>query len=177
MRRNPLASETNHPLYRLAPEKWLEAVIQEEPTRLDAQLDPRFLYSQVPALAAGDCGVLDLLGVTRQGRLVVIEIKATESIQLPLQAADYWLKVRRHQQAGDFARCGYFSGFELQPDPPLVWLVAPALRFHSAVEILIGYLSSEIQVTRIGVNENWRRGLRVMLRQSGGTSPQRLDGR
>jgi hypothetical protein len=174
LRRNPFASQTNHPLYRLALEKWLEAVIREEPTKLDAQLDPRFLYSQVPALSAGDRGVLDLLGVTRQGRLVVIEIKATESIQLPLQAADYWLRVRRHQQGGDFERCGYFPGIVLQPDPPLAWLVAPALRFHSAIETLIGYLSPEIQVTRIGVNENWRRGIRVMLRQSGASRSERV---
>jgi hypothetical protein len=43
----------------------------------------------VPALAGGDRGVLDLLGITRQGRLVVIELKASEDIQMPLQAVDY----------------------------------------------------------------------------------------
>ncbi len=163
--RNSHSEDTNHPLYRSAPERWLEAAILEDPARLDATLDPEHLYSQVPALAGRDRGILDLLGVTRRGRLVVIELKASEDIQMPVQAADYWLRVRRLQRAGDFERCGYFSGMELDPRPPLVWLVAPGLRFHSATDILLKYLSSEIQITRIGVNENWRRGLRIVFRQ------------
>ena len=137
----------------------------QDPTRLDAQLDPRHLYSQVPALAAGDRGVLDLLGVTRRGRLVVIELKASEDIQMPMQAVDYWLRVRRHQRDGDFERYGYFAGSELDAKPPLVWLVGPGLRFHSATETLLKYLSPEIQVTRIGLNENWRGGLKILFRQ------------
>ncbi len=109
--------------------------------------------------------MLDLLGVTRRGRLVVIELKASEDIQMPIQAVDYWLRVRRHQREGDFQRFGYFSGIELDPKPPLVWLVAPGLRFHSATEILLKYISPEIQVSRIGVNENWRRGMKIIFRQ------------
>jgi hypothetical protein len=163
--RNSLATETNHRLYRKAPERWLETLILEDPTRLDAQLDPRFLYSQVPAVSPGDRGILDLLGVTRRGQLVVIELKASEDIQMPIQAVDYWLRVRRHQREGDFQRCGYFSGIELASTPPLVWLVAPALRFHPALDILQKYLSSDIHITRIGLNENWRRGLKVIFRQ------------
>jgi len=53
----------------------------------------------------------------------------------------------------------------LDPKPPLVWLVAPGLRFHSATEILLKYLSPEIQISRIGVNENWRRGIKIVFRQ------------
>jgi len=163
--RSPNASDANHPLYRAGPERWIETLVLQDPARLDAQLDPRHFYSQVPALAAGDRGVIDLLGVTRRGRLVVIELKASEDIQLPMQAVDYWLRVRRHQRDGDFERCGYFVGAPPDPRPPLVWLVAPALRFLSATETLLKYLSPEIQVTRIGLNENWRRGLKVVFRQ------------
>jgi hypothetical protein len=165
LHRSSLASETNHRLFRAAPERWLESLVLEDCTRLDAVLDPRHLYSQVPALAAGDRGILDLLGVTRRGRLVVIELKASEDIQLPLQAVDYWLRVRRHQHDGDFERHGYFAGVTLDPKPPLVWLTAPALRFHPATDTLLKYLSPEICVTRIGLNESWRRGLKVMFRQ------------
>jgi hypothetical protein len=164
LRRSPLANEVNHPLYRKAPERWLETLLLEDPTKLDAHLDPRFLYSQVPALTTKDRGVLDLLGVTRQRRLVVIEIKASEDIQMPVQAVDYWQRVRRHQQAGDFERCGYFSGVELDPRPPLVWLVAPSLRFHPATDTLLRYFSPEIHFTRIGVNESWRHGLKIIFR-------------
>ncbi len=163
--RSALSTETTHPLYRAAPERWIETLVLQDPTRLDAQLDPGHLYSQVPALTEGDRGVLDLLGVTRRGRLVVIELKASEDMQLPIQAVDYWLRVRRHQSAGDFERYGYFTGKELDSKPPLIWLAAPALRFHSATDIVMKYLSPEIQVTRIGLNENWRRGLKVILRQ------------
>jgi len=102
---------------------------------------------------------------TNRGRVVVIELKASEDIQLPLQAVDYWLRVRRHQRDGDFERCGYFAGIQLSPDPPLVWLVAPGLSFHSANATLLKYLSPEIQVSRIGLNENWRKGLKVVFRQ------------
>ena len=165
LHRSPLASETNHRLYRDAPERWLETLVLEDSSKLDAQLDPNHLYSQVPAIAAGDRRVLDLLGITRRGRLVVIELKASEDIQMPIQAVDYWLRVRRHQREGDFERNGYFAGMEIDPQPPLVWLAAPALRFHSATETLLKYLLPEIRVTRIGLNENWRRGVKVVSRQ------------
>jgi hypothetical protein len=165
LHRNPLTAETNHRLYRASPERWLEALVLEDPSGLEAQLDPRHLYSQVPALAAGDRGVIDLLGVTRRGRLVVIELKASEDIQLPIQAVDYWLRVRRHQRQGDFQQFGYFAGVELDPQPPLVWLVAPGLRFHPATGLLLKYLSPEISFTRIGLAENWRRGIKVIFRQ------------
>jgi len=165
LHRNPLAHERNHPFYRAAPERWIETIIQRDPAQLEAQLDPRFFYSQVPAFSAADRGVIDLLGVTLHRRLVVIELKASEDIHLPLQAVDYWLRVRHHLERGDFQRYGYFPGIELDPRPPLVWLVAPALRFHPATEIILRYLSPEIQITRIGLNEEWRRGLRVVFRQ------------
>jgi hypothetical protein len=96
---------------------------------------------------------------------VVIELKASEDIQLPIQAVDYWLRVCRHQREGDFQRYGYFAGIELDPKPPLIWIAAPALRFHSATDILLKYVSPDIRITRIGLNENWRRGLKVVFRQ------------
>jgi hypothetical protein len=163
--RSPLASDVQHPLYRAAPQRWLETLVLKEPDRLDAQLDPAHLYSQVPALSAGDRGVIDLLGITRRGRLVVIELKASQDIQLPIQVLDYWLRVRRHQLSGDFHRYGYFAGKEFDSKPPLVWLVAPGLHFHPAAATLVRFFSPEIQVTRVGLNKNWRRGVKIIFRQ------------
>ncbi len=163
--RSPLASDTRHALFRAQAERWLEAVVRADITRIHASLDPRFVYSQVLAATAADRGVLDLLGVTRSGRLAVVELKAGEFIHLPLQAADYWLRVRRHQLQGDFLRYGYFCGLELQQTPPLLYLVAPAIRFHPSTDTLLRYLSPEIEVLRVGLAENWRRGLRVVMRQ------------
>jgi hypothetical protein len=132
---------------------------------VDAALDQRFVYAQVFANAGGQHGILDLLTVTRSGRLAIIELKASEHIHLPLQAADYWLRVRRHLQNGEIARYGYFPGLELQQAPPLVYLVAPALRFHPSTDDLLNFLSPELEIVRVGVAESWRRGLRVVMRQ------------
>ncbi len=163
--RHAQAQDVTHPLYRAQPERWLEALVQEDVTRVDARLDSRHLYTQVPAFAAGDRGVIDLLGATRDGRLAVIELKAAEDIHLALQAVDYWLRVRWHHRQEDFQRYGYFPGIDLQPKPPLLFLVAPGFQFHPASDVILRYLSREVQATRVGLNETWRRGLRVVFRQ------------
>jgi len=163
--RHPLATDTRHALHRAQPERWLEAIVREDVTRIDAQLDARFVYTQVFANAGGEHGILDLLGVTRSGRLAIIELKATEHIHLVLQAAGYWRHVQHHLQREDLSRYGYFPGAQLQAAPPLVYLVAPALRFHPATDELLRYLAPEIEVVRVGIAESWRRGVRVVMRQ------------
>jgi hypothetical protein len=69
LHRTAVSTQKNHKLFRAAPERWLETMIREDPAKLDAHLDVRHLYAQTPALTVGDRGVLDLLGVTRRGRL------------------------------------------------------------------------------------------------------------
>ena len=165
LHRSPVATDTTHALYRAQPERWLESLVAADPARVDARLDARFFYSQVPALTAGDRGVMDAVAVTRNGRLAVIELKASEDLQLVLQAVDYWLRVRWHHAQQDFARHGYFAGIELDPRPPLLFLVAPALHFHPASEVVLQCLSPEIEIFRVGVSEHWRRGVKVVLRQ------------
>ena len=45
------------------------------------RLDAKHVYSQVPAIAgASDHGLLDLLGVTADGRLAVIELKVDDDL-------------------------------------------------------------------------------------------------
>jgi len=163
--RHPSASDTRHRLYRFQAERWLEAIVREDVTRIDAQLDARFVYAQVFATAGGEHGILDLLGVTRSGRLAILELKATEHIHLALQAAGYWRHVRHHLERGDLSRYGYFPGVPLQATPPLVYLVAPALRFHPATDELLRYLAPEVEIVRVGLAEGWRRAVRVVMRQ------------
>jgi hypothetical protein len=81
------------------------------------------------------------------------------------QAADYWLRIRRHLAQGDFSRYGYFPGMQLQATAPIVYLVAPALRFHPATDTILRYLTPELEVIRVGLAESWRRGMRVVMRQ------------
>lgn len=163
--RHPLATDTRHRLFRAQPERWLETLVAAEPGRIDARLDPQQIYSQVPAFSAGDRGIIDLLGVTRDGRLAVLELKASEDIHLVMQAVDYWLRVRFHHEQNDFGRYGYFPGVTLNPKPPLLFLVAPGFRFHPSMDIVLRYLSPEIEIARVALAENWRRGLRVVFRQ------------
>jgi hypothetical protein len=163
--RHPLASDTRHPLYRAQAERWLESLVRNDVTRVDSILDSRFVYAQVFAGSGAEHGIIDVLAITRAGRLAILELKASEHIHLPLQAADYWLRVRRHLELGEFRSCGYFPGVEIQQAPPLVYLVAPALRFHPVTGNLLDALSPQIEVVRVGLTESWRRGIRVVMRE------------
>ncbi|MBI4466179.1 MAG: hypothetical protein HY656_01960 [Acidobacteria bacterium] len=156
------------PFYRLQPERWLESLVRRHPEAIDPRLVAERLYRQVPALAAGERSVADLLGATRDGQLVVIELKASADLHLPVQGLDYWLRVRWHQERGELARFGYFSGLNLKPAPPELLLVAPALQFHPTTESIVEYLAPEVRVTLVGLNEDWRRSLRVVFRRGRG---------
>jgi hypothetical protein len=164
-------ADRQHPLYLQSPEGWLESQVRAHPQVIDASLLPAPIYGQVPIFGGGSRGVVDLLGVDHTGRLVVIELKATADLQLPFQALDYWLRVSKHLAAGDFERLGYFPGIPLRPDPPRILLVAPSLEFHSTSESVLGCLSPEIEITRVGLAAAWRRELQVMFRLRGAERP------
>jgi hypothetical protein len=155
----------NDPLFRLCPERWLESLITCDVRAIDEHLDQRFVYSQVPAFASTDRAMIDVLTCTLDGRLAILELKANEDIHLPLQGLDYWARVRWHQLNGGFVRNGYFAGRELSDAPPLLYLVAPALRTHPATDTLLRYLSPHIEWTVAQVDEHWRDRLRVVNRK------------
>jgi hypothetical protein len=167
--RRPGGSSTSL-FYRLGPERWLESLVTRDVRAVAEHLDPAFVYSQVPAFTASDRAMLDVLTCTRDGRLAVLELKANEDIHLPLQGLDYWTRVRWHQQHGEFARNGYFAGRELSSAPPLLYLVAPALRTHPTTDTLLSYLSPRIEWTMVQVDEHWRDGVRVINRKHPGST-------
>lgn len=215
------------PLYRAAPERWLESVLRQDlapltrslarepgavhrrfeqfandpdpdtrgnradpedsdcsgsmthaqPSRVLPHLDPKHVYTQVPAIAgASDRGLLDLLGVTADGRLAVIELKADDDLHFALQGLDYWIRVRHHHREtadpvtglGEFQRHGYFRGVELSPLPPRLYLVAPALHIHPATETVLRYLSPKVEWNLLALDERWRQQIRVVWRKNGG---------
>jgi hypothetical protein len=119
----------------------------------------------VPAFAAGDRAMIDVLGATRNGRLAVLELKAGEDIHLPLQGIDYWARVEWHRQRGEFRQFGYFPGRQLADEPALLLLVAPALHVHPATDTLLRYLAPEIDCTLVGIDEHWRQGVKVVFRK------------
>jgi hypothetical protein len=169
------------PLFRLQPERWLEARLRGGIAELLPGLRGDLLYTQVPALSVGDRGLLDLLTLDRNGRLTVIELKADEDLHLPLQALDYWIRVRalnddRKPGEGNeggralsaFERQGYFPGAEVSPLPPRLLLAAPALRIHPANEPVLRYFSPQVDWELIALTEHWRRELKVVFRKRSG---------
>jgi hypothetical protein len=152
------------PLYKRHPEAWLESQVRAQIEQIDARLLPHPLYGQVPQFAAGERGLLDILAVDRDGRLAILEVKATEDVHLPLQALDYWMRVKWHLERGEFQGRGYFPNVELRAEPPRLLLVAPALDFHPSNETVLRYFSREVEVERVGVGIEWRKELRVMFR-------------
>jgi hypothetical protein len=66
--------------------------------------------------------------------------------------------------SGDLSRARLFGDLEIADEPPLVYLVAPLLRFHRAFEMLARCVTPEIEMYRFDINEDWRAGVRVMRR-------------
>jgi hypothetical protein len=164
------------PLFRMAPERWLESRLRQGISELLPDLRNNLLYSQVPALSSGERGMLDLLTLDCNARLVVLELKADEDLHLPLQALDYWIRVRALNAdrrpsppaaapLSAFERSGYFPGAEVSPLAPRLVLAGPALRIHPANEPVLRYLSPEIEWELIALAEHWRRDLKIVFRK------------
>ncbi len=159
------APDRRHPFYRLRAEAWLESLLRRNLRDFDPTLDDRFVYSQIPTWRADERSVIDLLTVTHEGRLAVIEIKAGEDGQLPLQGLDYWLRVEQARLRGEFKKRGLFAGVAIADQPPLLYLVAPRLRFHRTFATVARCIASRIEVYQVGVNSNWREGARAHTRE------------
>jgi hypothetical protein len=161
--RSAKTADRSNPLYMRYPEAWLESQVRAGIEQLDATLLPSPIYGQVPQFASGERGVIDLLAADRKGRLAVIEVKAGQDIHLPLQALDYWMRVKWHLDRGEFSGRGYFPGLPLGNRPPRLLLVAPALDYHPSNETVLGYFSEEVPVERFGIGVEWRKELTVMF--------------
>jgi len=145
--------------------RWLESVVFGNVEALDGRLRTECVYSQVPAFSAADRAMIDVLALTRENRLAVVELKADEDIHLPLQGVDYWSRVTWHQDRGEFRKFGYFPGHELSALKPLLLLIAPALHVHPATDTILRYLSPEIEWELLGIDERWRDKMRVVFRK------------
>jgi hypothetical protein len=164
------SAHRNHLLYRTQPERRLEALVRRNLGVVDATLEGQPVLGQVITFAAMDRDLIDLVSIGREGRLHVLELKADEDIHLPLQALDYWMRVRWHIYSGEFD--SHFPDMTVQRFPPKLLLIAPSIRFHPSNATVLSYFSPEIETERIGVNLEWQQGLRVAFRLKGAGEPQ-----
>ncbi len=121
--------------------------------------------------------MLDLLALTQANRLAVIEVKADEDLHLALQGLDYWIRVRHHHLAhpdptngaltgvSDLQHHGYFTHTRLSPEPPQLYLVAPALHIHPATETILRHLDPRVPWTLIALDERWRTRIKPIWRK------------
>ena len=165
--RSASAVDHRHAFYRAAPEAWLESLLRRDVTRLDPGLIIAPLHAQFRTARGAKLGIrpIDLLALRQDGRLVVIELKVSEDREHVLQGADYWRRVEAHRRRGHIAKAKLFGVRTISDEPPLVYLVAPTLRVHPAFQKLALCISSDIEIYRFDINEDWRSGVRVMRRQ------------
>lgn len=157
------------PPWQAASERLLEASVRSNIGEIDPTLKSNPIHGQVLTFAAVDRDLIDLLAVSSSGRLAVLELKVTEDLHLPIQALDYWMRIRWHAERRELTHL--FPGIALASSLPKLLLVAPALSFHSANTTVLRYFSPEIEVERVGVNSDWERRLKVVLRLAGAAMP------
>ena len=164
--RSATALDHRNALYLTATEAWLESMLRKDITKLDPGLIIAPLHAQFRTARGGRLGVrpIDMLALRRDGRLVVIELKVSEDREHVLQGADYWRRVEAHRLRGHIARAKLFGDLLIRDEPPLVYLVAPTLRFHPSFTTLAQLIAHDIEIYRFDINENWRVGVQVMRR-------------
>jgi hypothetical protein len=159
--------DRRHWFYRAAGEAWLESILRRDVSKLDPGLIIAPLHAQFRTSHGGPTGVrpIDLLALRHDGRLVVIELKVNEDREHVFQGVDYWRRVEAHRRRGHITSTKLFGDREISDESPLVYLVAPTLRFHPSFATLARTIAPDIEIYRFDINEDWRSGVRVARRE------------
>src|SRR5438128_412968 len=165
--RSATASDHRHALYRNASEAWLESLLRRDITKLDPGLNIAPLHAQFRTAHGSGIAArpIDLLALRHDGRLVVIELKVSEDREHVFQGVDYWRRVEAHRRRGHISSAKLFGDREISDESPLVYLVAPTLRFHPSFQTLAKTIAPDIEIYRFDINEDWRAGVRVVRRE------------
>jgi hypothetical protein len=157
-----------HWLYRAAGEAWLESILRRDISKLDPGLIIAPLHAQFRtshgSMRTGARPV-DLLALRHDGRLAVIELKVNEDREHVFQGLDYWRRVEAHRRRGHISAARLFGDRAISDESPLVYLVAPTLRFHPSFLTLATTIAPDIEIYRFAINEDWRAGVRVVRRE------------
>ncbi len=158
--------DKRHWFYRAAGEAWLESILRRDISKLDPGLIVAPLHAQFRTSHGGPTGArpIDLLALRHDGRLAVIELKVNEDREHVFQGVDYWRRVEAHRRRGHISTAKLFGEREISDESPLVYLVAPTLRFHPSFATLSRTIAPDIEVYRFDINEGWRGGVRVVRR-------------
>jgi hypothetical protein len=151
-----------HEYYRSTPEAWLESLLKRNIKQLDANLILSPIYNQFRS--SND--KIDLLALRRDGRLVIIELKTSPDREMVFQAADYWRKIELQRRQGKLSEANLFEGREILDKPAIIYLAAPAWSFHKDFEMFARMLSTEIELWRFELHENWRERVKVVARNN-----------
>jgi hypothetical protein len=162
--------DRRHWFYRAAGEAWLESTLRRDVSKLDpgliiAPLHAQFRTSHGGGFPVGGARPIDLLALRHDGRLAVIELKVNEDREHVFQGVDYWRRVEAHRRRGHISDAKLFGDREISDESPLVYLVAPALRFHPSFGTLAKTIAPDIEIYRFDINEDWRSGVRVVRRE------------
>jgi hypothetical protein len=165
--RSKSCRDRKHWLYRAAGEAWLESILRRDISRLDPGLIVAPLHAQFRTSHGGPTGArpIDLLALRHDGRLAVIELKVSEDREHVFQGVDYWRRVEAHRRRGHISSAKLFGERKISDETPLVYLVAPALRFHPSFATLARTIAPDIEIYRFDINEDWRAGVRVVRRE------------
>ena len=168
--RHASCRDRQHWFYRAAGEAWLESILRRDISKLDPGLIVAPLHAQFRTSHGGSIGIggarpIDLLALRHDGRLAVIELKVNEDRQHVFQGVDYWRRVEAHRRRGHISTARLFADREISDESPLVYLVAPTLRFHPSFTTLARTIAPDIEIYRFDINEDWRGGVRVVRRE------------
>ena len=169
--RNENCRDRRQWLYRAAGEAWLESILRRDISRLDPGLIVAPLHAQFRTSHGGTNGPsgarpIDLLALRHDGRLAVIELKVNEDREHVFQGVDYWRRVEAHRRRGHISTAKLFGERAISDESPLVYLVAPTLRFHPSFTTLARTIAPDIEIYRFDINEDWRAGVHVVRRMT-----------
>ena len=139
--------------------------LRRDITQLDPGLIIAPLHAQFRTARGGRLGVrpIDMLAPRQDGRLVVIELKVSEDREHVLQGADYWQRVEAHRRRVTLRVRNSLANERSAMS--LRWSILSRRPSRApSLQTLARAISSDIEIYRFDINEDWRSGVRVMRR-------------
>jgi hypothetical protein len=160
-------------MFRLQTDNWLASRVQEALPEIEPTLHPNHKYSLVmgPDRRLNDGASIH---INSSGRVVVLQVRGEDDLHLPMRAIDAWGQTEQLCQsdpstdAAPIKSLGYFTGLDLSPENPLLYLIVPGLQLNARTTIILSYFSKKVEWRIIGINQDWRTSCKVVFRKTAG---------